>query len=543
MDMLSGCPRKAGMTEFVNCIYIIGSNPFIRIAFSARLKAMSAEVSTLMKTVPSRSLTPEKRDYRTLPQNAEAEQALLGALLVNNRSLEKVSEYLRANHFYNPVHGRIYDAIVRMVDRGQDANPVTLKNFFEKDEELAHVGGAQYLADLAANTISVVNVGDYGQAIYDLHLRRALITLGEDVVNGAYEHDIDLPARAQIEGAEKKLFDLAEAGEFKKDFVPLKNSVVNAIRQAELAFQREGHVTGVVTGLHDLDKRLGGLQASDLIILAGRPSMGKTALATNMAVNAAKAFVETGGRDGAVVGFFSLEMSAEQLATRILADMTSIASDKIRRGEVRDTDFHKFAEASQIMARMPLFIDDTPALTIGAIRTRARRLKRQNNLGMIVVDYLQLIQGDARGGSDNRVQEVSEITRGLKAIAKELNVPVLALSQLSRAVEQRDNKRPQLADLRESGSIEQDADVVMFVYREQYYLERDKPGRRPEETDAKFNERWDDWTKRLAESHNVAECIVAKQRHGPIGTVDLFFDGEFTRFSNLEHQRDHSGAE
>ena len=501
---------------------------------------MSADISTLMKTVAARSTADPRMQegYRTAPQNSEAEQALLGALLINNRSLEKVSEYLRGNHFFNPVHGRIYDAVVRMVDRGQDANPVTLKNFFDKDEELAHVGGAQYLADLAANTITVVNVADYGREIYDLHLRRALIALGEDVVNTAYEHDLERSARDQIEGAEKKLFELAEAGDFRKDFVPLTISVTNAIRQAELAFQREGHVTGVVTGLADLDKRLGGLQPSDLVILAGRPSMGKTALATNMAFNAARAFIDTAGKDGAVVGFFSLEMSAEQLATRILADMTSIASDKIRRGEVRDTDFHKFAEASQIMSRAPMFIDDTPALTIGAIRTRARRLKRQNNLGLIVIDYLQLIQGDSRGGGDNRVQEISEITRGLKAIAKELNVPVLALSQLSRAVEQRDNKRPQLSDLRESGSIEQDADVVMFVYREQYYLERDQPARKAEESEEKFNARWDDWVKRMSGAHNVAECIVAKQRHGPIGTVKLFFDGEFTRFTNLEGSSD-----
>jgi replicative DNA helicase len=277
------------------------------------------------------------------------------------------------------------------------------------------------------------------------------------------------------------------------------------------------------------------LQKSDLIILAGRPAMGKSALATNMAFNAARAWLETGGKEGAVAVLFSLEMSAEQLSTRILADLTSVASDKIRRGEVRDTDFAKFVEASQQLSQVPLFIDDTPALTISAIRTRARRLRRQHNLGLVVVDYLQLLQGSGRGGQENRVLEISEITRGLKAIAKELDVPVLALSQLSRAVEARDNKRPMLSDLRESGSIEQDADIVMFVYREEYYLEKEEPAQRPEESPDKFNARYEDWRKRCEQAHNIAECIISKQRHGPTGTIKLFFDGEFTRFSNLQN--------
>ena len=476
-------------------------------------------------------------EYRATPHNEEVEQALLGALLVNNKALEKVSEYLKPEHFYNPVHGRIFSAISTFVERGQDASPITLKNYFEKDQDLSQVGGGQYLADLAAHIISVVNVEDYGRTIYELHLRRALIALGEDVVNEAYDHDIESTASEQIEIAEKRLFELATAGDFKGGFVPFQQSLVQAINQAQLAYQREGIVTGVTTGLLDIDKKLGGLQQSDLIILAGRPSMGKTALATNMAFNAARAWAGSNSKEGAVVGFFSLEMSAEQLAGRILADVTSIASDKIRRGEVRDTDFHRFVEASQELSTVPLFIDDTPALTIGAIRTRARRLKRQHNLGMIVIDYLQLVQGTGRGGQENRVLEISEITRGLKALAKDLNVPVLALSQLSRAVESRDNKRPQLSDLRESGSIEQDADVVMFVFREQYYLERDEPGRRAEESEEKFNERYADWQNRANEAHNVAECIIAKQRHGPIGTVKLHFDGEFTRFSNLENYR------
>lgn len=477
-------------------------------------------------------------DYRVMPHNEEVEQALLGALLVNNKALEKVSEYLKPEHFYNAVHGRIYEAIVKFVDRGQDASPLTLKNYFEKDQDLSHVGGGQYLADLAGHVISVVNVEDYGRTIYEMHLRRALVALGEDVVNDAYDHDVDVTASQQIESAEKRLFELATAGDFKGGFVSFHDSLTKAITQAQVAYQREGLVTGVTTGLIDMDRKLGGLQRSDLLILAGRPSMGKTSLATNMAFNAARAFLESGGKEGACVGFFSLEMSAEQLATRILADLTSVGSDKIRKGEVKDTDFHKFVEASQQLSRVPLFIDDTAGLTIGAVRTRARRLKRQQNLGLIVIDYLQLLSGSGRGGHENRVLEISEITRGLKAIAKELDVPVLALSQLSRAVEQRDNKRPQLSDLRESGSIEQDADVVMFVYREEYYLAREVPAQRAEESPEKFAQRHDDWMKRAEKVHNVAECIVAKQRHGPIGTVNLHFDGEFTRFTNLENYRD-----
>lgn len=472
-------------------------------------------------------------EYRVQPHNEEVEQALLGALLVNNRALEKVSEFLRPEHFYNPVHGRIFEAITKFVERGQDASPITLKNFFEKDQDLAHVGGGQYLSDLASHVISVVNVEDYGRVVYELHLRRALISLGEDVVNDAYDHDVDQNAQDQIEQTEKRLFDLATAGDYKGGFVSFNESLTRAIQQAEIAYQREGLVTGVTTGLVDIDKKLGGLQKSDLLILAGRPSMGKSALATNMGMNAARTYLQSGGKEGAVVGLFSLEMSAEQLAGRILADLSGVPSDKIRRGEVKDTDFHKFVEASQQMSQAPLFIDDTAALTLSAIRTRSRRLKRQHNLGLIIIDYLQLIQGSGRGGQESRVQEVSEITRGLKALAKELDVPVLALSQLSRAVESRDNKRPQLSDLRESGSIEQDADIVMFVYREEYYLEREQPASRPEEASDKFASRHDDWLKRMEESHNVAECIIAKQRHGPIGTVKLHFEGEFTRFSDL----------
>ncbi len=473
--------------------------------------------------------------YRTPPHNLEAEQALLGAMLVNNRTHEKVGDFLFAEHFANPVHGRIYEAAVKLIERGQMANPVTLKAYFEQDEALAAVGGAGYLAELAAGVVTVVNVEDYGRAIHDLFLRRQLIDVGESMVNEAYRHDLESAATDQIEDAERRLFDLSRTGDIRGGFARFDRCLQTAIIAAEVAFKRDSHITGVTSGLLDLDRKLGGLHKSDLIILAGRPSMGKTALATNIGFNAARAIVETQGKDGAVVGFFSLEMSSEQLATRILADATEVPSDKIRRGEIRDSDFPRFVEASRMLNQVPFFIDDTPALTVGTLRTRARRLNRSDKLGLIVVDYLQLLRGPGGGGRvENRVQELSEITRSLKAVAKELDVPILALSQLSRAVEAREDKRPQLADLRESGSIEQDADVVMFVFREQYYLERSEPTRRPDESDEKFNDRFERWRQRCEEMHNVAEIIVAKQRHGPIGSIKLHFDGQFTRFSDLD---------
>ena len=479
--------------------------------------------------------------YRAPPVNIEAEQALLGAILVNNAAYHRVSEFLRPEHFAEGVHGRIYEAICKLVERGQIANPVTLKGVFDQDNALAEIGGSAYLGRLAASVITVINAEDYGRTIYDLHLRRQLITVGEEVVNGAYKHDIELDATAQIEIAEKKLFDLAESGIATGGFQAFQLSLANAILQAEAAFKRDGKTAGVSTGFTDLDKLLGGLHPSDLLILAGRPSMGKTALATNIAFNAAKLYrrkqTQDGrilAEDGAVVGFFSLEMSAEQLAARVLAEESGVSGDRIRRGDVSHDDFDKFVQASQRLATVPLYIDDTPALSIAALRTRARRLKRQHGLDLIVVDYLQLLQGTGSArSSENRVQEISEITRGLKAIAKELDVPVIALSQLSRAVEQREDKRPQLADLRESGSIEQDADVVMFVFREEYYLGRAEPMRRPEESEEKFNDRYERWKSRLEEVHATAEVIISKQRHGPIGTVRLRFEGETTKFDNL----------
>jgi replicative DNA helicase len=477
--------------------------------------------------------------YRTPPYNEEAEQALLAAILNNNAVYHRVAEFLKAEHFSLGVHGRIFDAIVKLIERGLLANPVTLKNLFDQDEALTEVGGAQYLARLSSSVVTIINAQDYGRTIYDLFLRRQLITIGEDVVNEAHQHDLDHGATSQIEAAEQRLFNLAESGQAEGGFKPFVTALGSAILQAEAAFKRGGKTTGVSTGFIDLDKLLGGLHPSDLIILAGRPSMGKTALATNIGFNAAKAYVpgkaadgKTIAEDGAVMGFFSLEMSAEQLATRILSEESGVSSNLIRKGEVSHDDFDKFVQASQRLSTIPFFVDDTPALSIAGLRTRARRLLRQQGLGLIIVDYLQLLRG-SDSGSENRVQEISEITRGLKALAKELNVPVVALSQLSRAVEQREDKRPMLSDLRESGSIEQDADVVMFVYREEYYLGRAEPSRRPEENDDKFNARYEDWQKRLEQVTGTAEVIVSKQRHGPIGKVTLRFAAETTRFENF----------
>ncbi len=474
---------------------------------------------------------------RTPPHNTEAEQALLGALLVNNVVFEKTSELLQPEHFYDPVHGRIYGAVATLINRGQIADPKTMRGLFDNDPALAALGGANYLVDLAANVVTIFNVQDYARLIHDLYLRRQLITLGTDVVNEAFQHDLDKPASTQIESTEAKLFELARTGETDRGFVKLEKALKISIQQAEEAHKRDSHITGVTTGLRDMDRKMGGLQRSDLIILAGRPSMGKTALATNIAFNAAHAFYKTEGREGSGVAFFSLEMSAEQLATRLLGDFSSVPSDKIRRGEIKTEDFTKFVEASQTLSRVPLYIDDTPALSVSGLRTRARRLKRMvPNLGVIVIDYLQLLHGSSSKGAENRVQEVSEITRGLKALAKELDVPVVALSQLSRAVEMREDKKPMLSDLRESGSIEQDADVVMFVYREEYYHARSEPTRRDNEDDSKYNDRHARWMARGEEVRNIAEVVIAKQRHGPIGTVPLHFDGQFTRFSNLERQ-------
>ena len=479
---------------------------------------------------------------RTPPHNFEAEMALLGALLANNKAYDKVAEFLRPEHFADDRHGRIFDACSKLIQRGTIANPVTLKNYFEQDDSLSEVGGTQYLARLVGAVVTVINALDYARTIHDLYLRRQLIAIGEETVNGAYSYDLETAAAQQIESAEQKLFDLAKIGDYGGGFRRFGEALAVAIEMAEAAYKRESHVVGVTTGLIDLDKKLGGLHPSDLVILAGRPSMGKTALATKLAYSAALAYQEKRLDDGTIevvegakVAFFSLEMSAEQLANRILSEETEIPSDKIRRGEVRSDDFPRFVEASKRMSAAQLFIDDTPALSISALRTRARRLQRTHGLGMIVIDYLQLLTPAPGARSENRVQEISAITRGLKALAKELNVPVLALSQLSRAVEQREDKRPQLADLRESGTIEQDADVVMFVFREEYYKARQEPtpGTAEHET----------WQADMERVHNLAEVIIGKQRHGPIGTVRVKFDGMYTKFDNLAQSDQYSDGE
>jgi replicative DNA helicase len=483
--------------------------------------------------------------YRSPPHNVEAEAALIGALLGNNRAYEMVGEFLQPDHFYEPVHGRIYEAAVKLIEQGQIASPLTLKHYFEHDPALEEAGGAEYLFELAASVVTIVNARDLAQTVHDLHLRRKLIDVGEDMVNDAYAPEVDTPATDQIESAEQKLFDLASTGDTERSYFTIVDAAKLALQSAEEAFKRDSHIVGVTTGFRELDTMLGGLHRSDLLILAGRPSMGKTALATNMAYNAAKAYKETmdeHGRvliEGAHVLFFSLEMSAEQLANRILAEQAAVPSDRIRRGEIDATEFDRLAKASQELYRIPLYIDDTPALSISALRTRARRLKSQQKLHMIVIDYLQLMQASAGSRPDNRVQEIAEITRGLKTLAKDLNVPVIALSQLSRQVEQRDSKRPQLADLRESGTIEQDSDVVMFIYREEYYLQRDPPSQRDSEDDMKFNDRAEKHNQLLRDSRNIAEVIVSKQRHGPVGTVELHFSGDLTKFSDLDtHHHD-----
>ncbi|MCR9212628.1 MAG: replicative DNA helicase [Proteobacteria bacterium] len=462
--------------------------------------------------------------YRSAPHNLEAEQDLIGAILVNNEAASKVSGFLLPQHFTEEVHSRIYEAATTLIERGEIADPVTLKSYFDNDSALSDIGGSQYLARLAASATTIINAEDYGRLIYDLAMRRELIILGEEIVNTAYDSDLEETSQSQIEEAEKKLFSLAENGAHEGALIPVRVAIGEALQSIEEAFQRDGNLVGVTTGLRDMDGKLGGLHASDLLILAGRPSMGKTSLATNIAYNAAKAYHSSGGKEGAVVGFFSLEMSAEQLVGRILAEATEISSEKLRRGDLSDDEFaNKLVPQSALLSELPLYIDDTPALSIAALRTRARRLKRSHGLGMIVVDYLQLMKGSGRR-SDNRVQEISEVTQGLKAVAKELDIPVIALSQLSRQVENRDDKRPQLSDLRESGSIEQDSDVVMFVYREAYYEERKEPSEgTPEHAE---------WQERMARLHNMAEVIIGKQRHGPIGNVKLHFKPEFTRFGN-----------
>ncbi|MEO0343273.1 MAG: replicative DNA helicase [Pseudomonadota bacterium] len=480
-----------------------------------------------LAALPNTDAEPE----HSIPHNIEAEQALLGTLLVNNEVYDRVSNLINADHFYDPVHGRIYEIAESRIAKGNLASPVTLKSFMEEDEGLKALGGPAYLVRLAGAAISVFAARDYAQMIYDMAIRRDLMEIGQEITLKAQSVNVESEPTEQIVEAEQRLYTLSEQGNKDTGFQSFLRAVSDAVNVANAAFQRDGGLAGVSTGLADMDAKLGGLHKSDLLILAGRPSMGKTSLATNIAFNIAKAYQKgtrpdgsEGTVNGGVVGFYSLEMSAEQLAARILSETAEIPSEQIRRGDMTETEFRRFVEAAKSLENCPLYIDDTAALPISQLAARARRLKRTHGLDVLIVDYLQLVR--PASSKDSRVNEVSEITQGLKAIAKELDIPVIALSQLSRQVESREDKRPQLSDLRESGSIEQDADVVMFVFREEYYKEREKPG----EHDAEAMMKWMEEMERL---QGKAEIIIGKQRHGPIGTVDLAFEGRFTRFSNL----------
>lgn len=488
---------------------------------------MAQADSTALKAPPEAS-----PPYRTAPHNIEAEQALLGAIMVNNEALYRVSDFLEPQHFFERVHQHIYDVASNLIRVGKVANPVTLKTFVPADVDIAGLTVSQYLARLAAEATTIINAKDYGRTIYDLFIRRSLIVIGEDVVNVAFDAPVDSTPRAQIEDAERRLYELAEPEKYGGGFQTFAEALKTAVDMAALAHQRDSHLSGFATGLRDLDIKMGGLQPSDLIIVAGRPGMGKTSLGTNIGYNVAREWQPKVLPDGQIeplsggrVGFFSLEMSAEQLATRIISERTQIASHRIRRGEISQSDFEVIVEAARELEKAPLYIDETGGLNIAQLAARARRLKRQRGMDLMIVDYIQLLQGSARRAAEGRVQEVTEITAGLKALAKELNVPIIALSQLSRQVENRDDKRPQLSDLRESGSIEQDADVVLFVFREEYYLENKKP----REGTNEFIE----WEEKITKAHQKAEIIIGKQRHGPTGTVSVHFDADVTRFSNL----------
>src|SRR6476661_1565637 len=488
---------------------------------------MALTDSNVLKLAPEAG-TPA---YRSAPHNIEAEQGLLGAILVNNDAFYRVSDFLEPKHFFEPLHQTIFETAGSLIRMGKVATPVTLKTFLPADTDIGGMTVGQYLARLAAEATTIINAQDYGRTVYDLSLRRDLIRIGEDMVNVAFEAPVDFAPRAQIEDAERQLYELAETGRYDGGFQRFSQALTVAVDMAAKAFQRDGKLSGIATGLRDLDNKMGGLQHSDLIIVAGRPGMGKTSLATNIAYNVAAAFQGETQPDGTMkpvnggrVGFFSLEMSAEQLATRIIAERTEIPSSSIRRGSIGESDFEKIRDCAIELQNLPFFVDETGGLNISQLAARARRLKRQRGLDLIVIDYIQLLAGSGKR-SDNRVQEVTEITTGLKALAKELNVPIIALSQLSRQVESRDDKRPQLSDLRESGSIEQDADVVIFVYREEYYLQNKEPRIGTPE--------YEKWQLDMSLVHGKAEIIIGKQRHGPTGTVEVQFEGQFTRFSDL----------
>ena len=460
---------------------------------------------------------------KELPNNIEAEQSVIGSILVSNDIFDDVSPIINYTKFYDPIHQKIFLAIENLISKGMLANPITLKNYFENDKNLIELEGHEYLVKITKFSTSLRQAIEYAKIIYDMHVRRELIKISEATIDNASNKNIDLPGEKIIEDSEKLLFDLAERGSFSKSFVKFDIALNQTIEMASRAFKSTEGIVGVPTGLTDLDDRLGGLHNQDLVIIGGRPSMGKTALATNIAFHAAKNIQDKGLKSS--VAFFSLEMSSEQLSTRILSEQSRIKSNDIRRGKISEEQFDKFIETSKNISELPLYIDETPAISIAAISNRARRIKRLFGCELVVVDYIQLMKA-TNIRNEGRVQEISEITQGLKAIAKELNVPVLAVSQLSRAVEQRDDKKPQLSDLRESGSIEQDADVVMFVYREAYYLERKEP--RPATVEHA------EWQAKMNEISNLAEIMISKQRHGPTGNIKVEFESMFTKFRDIQ---------
>ncbi len=468
-----------------------------------------------------KNLSIIKDKFKELPNNIEAEQSVIGSILVTNEIFDEISTIISNGNFYDPMHQKIYNAIESLIYKGMLANPITLKNYFENEKDDLDI--PEYLVKITKFSTSVRQAIEYSKIIYDMFVRRELIKISEQTIDTAKINDLDTNGQNIIENSEKLLFDLAEKGSFNSSLIKFDDAMKQTIEMASAAYKNEGGIVGVPTGLRDLDNKLGGLHQSDLIIIAGRPSMGKTSLATNIAFNAAK-YIQDNGKKSSIA-FFSLEMSSEQLSTRILSEQARIGSNDIRRGRISDEQFDQFLETSKNISELPLFIDETPAISIAAMSNRARRIKRLHGLDMIVVDYIQLMKGTTFN-KDGRVQEISQITQGLKAIAKELGVPVVALSQLSRQVEQRDDHKPQLADLRESGSIEQDADVVMFVYREGYYLQR----KEPREATVEHAE----WQAKMNEVAHLAEIIIGKQRHGPIGKVTLEFEERFTKFKDTQ---------
>ncbi len=468
------------------------------------------------------NLSIVKDNFKELPNNVEAEQAVIGSILVTNEIFDDINTIISNINFYDPMHQKIFNAIESMIYKGLLANPITLKNYFEKEKDEIDV--PEYLVKITKFSTSARQAIEYSKIIYDMFVRRELIKISDQIIDDAKENDLNVSGQNIIENSEKLLYDLAEKGTFNSSLIKFDDAMKQTIEMASAAYKNEGGIVGVPTGLRDLDDKLGGLHQSDLIIIAGRPSMGKTSLATNIAFNAAQNIQESGKKSS--VAFFSLEMSSEQLSTRIISEQARIGSNDIRRGRISDEQFDQFLETSKNISELPLFIDETPAISIAAMSNRARRIKRLHGLDLIVVDYIQLMKGSLNN-KDGRVQEISQITQGLKAIAKELGVPVLALSQLSRQVEQRDDHKPQLSDLRESGSIEQDADVVMFVYREGYYLQR----KEPREATVEHAE----WQAKMNEVAHLAEIIIGKQRHGPIGKVTLEFEERFTKFKDTQN--------